>query len=136
MTTTDRNKLIELEKKFWQSMVDEQTDVALGMLAEPSFLVSSHGAMQFDHASYRHMAEHGDMVIKRYDLGNMDATFVGDSTAILSYDVKQVIASRGSEDETEQHMKDTSTWVKVHGAWLCAMHTETPVAQGSQGANG
>lgn len=124
---TDRDTLIEMEKKFWQSMVDEQTDVALGMLAEPSFLVSSHGAMKFDHASYRKMAEHGDMVIKRYDLGDMEATFVGDNTAILCYDVKQVISSRGANDETEQHMKDTSTWVKVDGSWVCAMHTETPM---------
>ena len=65
----DRDKLIEMEKKFWQSMVDEQTDVALGMLAEPSFMVSSHGAMKFAHASYRQMAEHGNMVIKSHDLG-------------------------------------------------------------------
>lgn len=125
----DRDTLIEMEKKFWQSMVDEQTDVALGMLAEPSFMVSSHGAMKFDHASYRQMAEHGNMVIKSFDLGDVDTTFVGENTAILSYDVKQVVCSRGAKDETEQHMKDTSTWVKVNDTWLCAMHTETPSAR-------
>ena len=119
--------LIGLEKQFWQSMVDEQTDVALKMLTEPSFMVSPHGAMKFDHATYKKMAEQGSMVIKRYELGEMDATFVRDDTAILSYKVKQVISPRGKPEETEQHMSDTSTWVKVGNAWRCAMHTETPV---------
>lgn len=124
--TRDRDKLLELERKFWQSMVEQQTDVALEMLAEPSFMVSPHGAMKFDHAAYRQMAEHGSMVIKRYEFEDMDATFVGEDTAILSYKVKQVLTPRGKPEETEQHMIDTSTWVRVNGKWRCAMHTETP----------
>jgi hypothetical protein len=128
--SADKDELIALEKKFWQSMVDEQTDVALQMLAEPSFMVSPHGAMKFDHATYRKMAEQGRMVIKRYDLGDMDATFVGENTAILSYKVKQVLSPRWKDEEIEQHMMDTSTWVKVGRDWRCAMHTETPVTEG------
>lgn len=124
----DRDKLIEMEQRFWKSMLEEQTDVALGMLAEPAFMVSPHGAMKFDHATYRKMAEHGSMVIKRYELGEMDATFVAENTAILSYKVKQVLSPRGKSEEIEQHMTDTSTWVKVGTEWRCAMHTETPVA--------
>ena len=122
----DPGELVNLEKAFWQSMVDERTEVALGLLAEPSFMVSPHGAMKFDHAAYRKMAEHGSSVIKRYELGEMDATFVNDDTAILKYDVKQVLSPRGQSQETEQHMTDTSTWVKIGGAWKCVMHTETP----------
>jgi hypothetical protein len=127
--TAEKDTLIALERKFWQSMVDEITDVALGMLAEPSFMVSPHGAMKFDHAAYRRMAEHGEQVIKRFELGEMEATFVGENTAILVYEVRQVLSPRGKTQETEQHMKDTSTWVKVKGEWRCAMHTETPVQQ-------
>lgn len=125
----DRDELIDLEKKFWQSMVDEQTDVALHMLAEPSFIVSPHGTMKFNHDTYRKMAEQGSVVIKRYDLGEMEATFIGDGAAVLCYEVRQVVAPRGKDQETEQHMKDTSTWVKVDGNWRCAMHTETPVSR-------
>ena len=51
--------LIDLEKKFWQSMVDQDTDAALKLLEEPALMVSSHGAMKFDHAGYRKMAEQG-----------------------------------------------------------------------------
>lgn len=126
----DRTELVNLEKRFWQSMVDEQTDVALGLLTEPSFMVSPHGAMKFDHATYRKMAEQGSSVIKRYELGEMDATFVNDDTAILSYEVRQVLSPRGNSEETEQRMTDTSTWVKLGDSWKCVMHTEAPIAGG------
>ena len=59
------NDLISLEKKFWQSMVDEDTDTALSMLDEPALMVSSHGAMQFDHAGYRRMAEMIEPALRR-----------------------------------------------------------------------
>ena len=56
---TSSKTLIDLETKFWQSMVDQDTDTALEMLTEPALMVSSHGAMKFDHAGYRKMAEQG-----------------------------------------------------------------------------
>ena len=118
--------LFELEKKFWQSMVDEDTDTAVGLLCEPAFMVSPHGSMKFDHAAYRQMAEHGSMVIKSYELTDMDATFVSDQAAILTYNVKQVLCPRGKSEETEQHMADTSTWISEDGQWRCVMHTEAP----------
>ena len=125
----DSKALFELEKKFWQSIVEEDTDTAVGLLTEPAFMVSSHGAFKFDHAGYRQMAEQGSMVVKSYDLSEMDAAFPTEDTAILTYRVKQVLAPRGKADEeVEEEMKDTSTWVRERGAWRCAMHTESPAA--------
>lgn len=126
---TVRDTLIELENRFWQSMVEGQTEVALAMLTERAFLVNPQVAMKFDHAGYRRMADHASMVVTRYELGDMDVTLLGDSTAILSYDVTQVIAEKNQLGETEQRMRDTSTWVNIGGRWLCAMHTESPVAR-------
>ncbi len=57
---TSRETIVDLEKRFWQSMIDSDTDTALEMLSEPSTLVSTHGAMKFDHDTYRRMAESGD----------------------------------------------------------------------------
>lgn len=122
----DRSALFELEQRFWQSMVDEDTDTALGMLCEPAFMVSPHGSMKFDHAGYRQMAEHGSMLIKSYELRDMDATFPTDDAAILTYKVKQVLSPRGKSQEIEQHMADTSTWIREEGGWRCVMHTEAP----------
>lgn len=119
--------LVDLETKFWQSMVDNETDVALNLLCEPALMVSSHGTMKFDHAGYRQMAEHGAMVVNSFELSDMEVVFPNDSTAILSYRVKQGVAPRGQGATTEQEMNDTSTWVKTNAGWRCAMHTETPI---------
>jgi len=126
MPTPD-STLIALEKKFWQSMVDEDTDTALAMLAEPSLMVSSHGAMQFDHQQYREMAEKGGMVIKSFKLSDMQVMHPSDDTAVLTYRVRQTMAKRGSTEEVEQEMADSSVWLQRDGEWLCVMHTETEI---------
>jgi hypothetical protein len=130
---TPTETLADLEHRFWQSMVEQDTDAALEMLSEPALMVSPHGAMKFDHAGYRRMAEQGSMVVTAFDLTDLDVVFPNDTTAILTYQVRQTVASRGKHDEVVQHMADTSTWILADGRWQCVMHTETPVdAQPSQ----
>ena len=120
--------LIDLERRFWQSMVDEDTDTATAMLNEPALMVSPHGTIKFDRAGYREMAEKGSMVIKSYQLSDVDVVFPSEDTAILTYRVKQAVAPRGKSETTTQDMADSSTWVRKGGQWQCVMHTETPVA--------
>jgi hypothetical protein len=120
-------ELMDLETRFWQSMVDEDTDTALSMLDEPALMVSEHGAMQFDHQQYRKMAEQGKMVVKSFEFSDMNVVFPTEETAVLTYRVKQAIATRGNSDVIKQEMADSSVWTHKGGQWLCAMHTETPV---------
>ena len=138
MQTTNATKtpigktLIDLETRFWQSMVDQDTDTALGLLSEPSVMVSSHGAMKFDHAAYRKMAEQGSMVVKSFELKDVEVVLANDGTAIVTYRVKQSVAARGDgggkAGKTTQHeMNDSSTWVRKGQDWQCVVHTETAV---------
>ncbi len=124
---TPTKTLIELENKFWQSIVDQDSDTATEMLCEPSLMVSTHGAMKFDHAAYRKMATQGSMVLTSFELSNVDVVFPNDATAIVTYKVKQSMARRGEDKGTVQEMNDTSTWIQTGGRWRCAMHTETPI---------
>ena len=123
----DSNTVIELEKKFWKSLLDQDADTAVDLLTEPAFMVSPMGAMKFDHADYRRMVDQGSMVVKSYELGEIDAEFPSANTAVLSYSVTQVLTPRDKQEDIRQQMKDTSTWVRDGGTWKCAMHTETPV---------
>ncbi len=120
-----RAKLVDLETKFWQSMVDRDTDTALSLLCEPALMVSAYGAMKFDHAGYRKMAEQGSMVVKSFEFSDMEVVFPNDTTAILTYHVKQSVAPRDNGAAKDQEMNDTSTWVQTDDGWRCAMHTET-----------
>jgi hypothetical protein len=124
---TPTKTLIELENRFWQSIVDQDSDAATEMLCEPSLMVSTHGAMKFDHAAYRRMAERGSMVLTSFELSNVDVVFPNDGIAIVTYKVKQSMAPRGETEGTVQEMNDTSTWIHTGGRWRCAMHTETPI---------
>jgi hypothetical protein len=121
--------LVELETKFWQSLVDEDTDTAIGMLDEPALMVSSHGAMKFNHADYKRMAMQGPMVVKSFELSDVDVVFPKEDTAVLTYRVKQWLTQRGKTEELKQEMADSSVWARKSGKWLCVMHTETPIGQ-------
>lgn len=124
---TPSKTLVALEKKFWSSMVAQDTDAALDLLLEPALMVSTHGAMKFDHAGYRKMAEQGSMVVTAFELSDMETVFPNDSTAILTYHVKQKLTARESGKSLAEEMNDASTWIKTANGWKCVMHTETPV---------
>jgi len=124
------NAIIDLETKFWQSMVDNDTDTALAILCEPSLMVSSKGAMRFGHEDFRRMAEKGAMKLQSYQLSDMQVVFPNDDTAVLTYHARQTTAPRGQSDGAmTEEMNDSSTWVKDGDAWKCAVHTETPAGK-------
>jgi len=123
-TTSD--ELIDLEKRFWQSMVDEDAETALSMLAEPSLMVSSHGTIKFDHNEFRKMLEDGHMVINSFELNDVNVFFPTEDTALVTYKAKQSTSTRGKSEQVNQVMTDASVWTRQNGEWRCAMHTETP----------
>ena len=123
--TTSAKTMIELETKFWQSMVDQDTDAALQVLHDPAMMSSAHGAMKFDHAGYRKMAEQGVMVVTSFELSKVEVMFPNDATAVLTYQVKQTVAARGGGKSSTQNMSDTSTWVHASKRWQCVLHTES-----------
>ena len=124
--TTPNKTLVDLETRFWQSMVSQDTATATEMLSEPALMVSTHGTLKFDHAGYRKMAEQGSMVLTSFELSDVDVLFPSDSTAIVTYRVKQGLAPRGKGESSFQVMNDSSTWVRHGARWQCVMHTETP----------
>ncbi len=127
MDKTPGNAIVDLENRFWQAIVDKDIKGAQALLHEPAVMVSGHGAMQFDHAGYRKMAEQGSMMLKAFKLTDMQVVFPNEYTAVLTYKVKQDIQTRGQAASETQEMADTSTWVRKGEDWRCVMHTETPL---------
>lgn len=118
--------LIDLETRFWQSMVDQDTNAAIELLDDTAVMVSSHGAFTFDHAGYRKMAEQATMALSSFKLDDVEVLFPNDTTAILTYSVQQEITPKGKNTPVKQAMKDSSTWIHKGKRWQCVMHTETP----------
>jgi hypothetical protein len=59
----------------------------------------------------------------------MDVLFPTDSTAVVSYNVRQVSTPKGKRERIVEQMRDTSTWIRRGDHWKCALHTETPAQQ-------
>src|SRR5438045_9425104 len=125
--TTSASELIALEKKFWQTLVDNDTEAAVDMITEPSMMVSAYGTMKFDREAFRKMAKEGSMVVKSFELSDMNVLFPNDATAVVTYKAKQVIQERGKSASVKQAMADSSVWTRERGKWRCVIHTETPI---------
>jgi hypothetical protein len=62
-----------------------------------------------------------------FTLSDMEVLFPTDEVAIATYRAKQKMAMDGKN--LDQDVIDSSTWVKVDGAWKCVAHTESEVAK-------
>lgn len=122
-----RQTLIDLETKFWQSMVDQDVDTAVDLLVEPALTVSAHGIRKFDRDGYRQMADQGPMVLTSFELSDFEVLFPNEATAVVAYRARQGVCQRGRKESTVQEVNDTSTWVRDGDTWRCVMHSETPV---------
>jgi len=124
--TNPRMEIEALERRFWQSMVDGQPEVATRMLHEPAVLVSARGANKFDRAQYAQMAQDDRYRLVDFAITGMDVLAPTPDAAIATYSVHLVAETEGRR--REEDYTDSSTWVKVDGAWQCVLHTESAVA--------
>lgn len=118
-----RQQIEQLENAFWQSMVDNQPEVATGLLADTALMVSGHGAMSFDHAGYARMANDPSHRLVSFELSDMDVLFTGDDLAIATYKVDQQVEYEGKP--MQMQAVDSSTWIRRGDAWKCVAHTES-----------
>jgi uncharacterized protein (TIGR02246 family) len=118
-----RQDIEQLEQAFWKSLVDRDADAATAMLAPQALMVSSHGTMRFDPAQYATMLKDPKHGLLEYTLSDMDVLFPTEDVAIATYRAHQAMQVDGKR--VEQDVVDSSTWVKVGGAWKCVAHTES-----------
>jgi uncharacterized protein (TIGR02246 family) len=118
-----RQDIEQLEQAFWTSLVARDADAATALLAPQALMVSSHGTMRFDPAQYAAMLKDPKHGLLEYTLSDMDVLFPTDDVAIATYRAHQAMQMDGRR--MEQDVVDSSTWVKVGGAWKCVAHTES-----------
>jgi len=121
---TTQKDIMELERQFWQAMVDMDLDTAISLLDDESVSVSSWGIHHFDPADYRDMAFAGQARIIYFKFLDERVIFPTPDVAIASYKADQSFTMEGkSQDMT---VYDTTTWVRKNGKWVASAHTETP----------
>lgn len=123
----DASREIEtLENAFWKSLVERDADTATGLLAPQALMVSGHGAMRFDPPQYAKMLQDPKHGLLKYTLSDMQVLFPSEDVAIATYTANQTMTMDGKE--LTQDVVDSSTWIRIGGAWKCVAHTESEAA--------
>ncbi len=122
MSDHDRDEIIALENRFWQSMIDKDVDEAAAMLAPACVVTGAQGVATIDHKTFSKMMSGGQWDLKEFLLEDIQVVFPDENIAIIGYKVREHVHVEGRSLILEA--ADTSIWIKQNGTWLCASHTE------------
>jgi hypothetical protein len=120
---TSEQDIIELEKKFWQTMIDRDVDTAAAMMADTSIVTGAQGAATIDAKAFARMMKEGTWELRSFKLDKLQVQFTNDDTAIIGYEVTERLMVDGKPLELTAY--DATVWTRVDGDWKCALHTES-----------
>jgi hypothetical protein len=126
MPRHNEKQIVELETKFWQSILDEDTDAAVAMLDDKSVVTGSQGHALLSHDDYRSMAEQQGQTkwrLKTFKLEDVKVTFPIQDVAVIAYKVTEEMDVDGKPVTLKA--ADATTWVRKGGKWRAALHTES-----------
>jgi len=117
--------IIDLEQKFWRTMVDKDTEASVAMLPEKSIVAGAQGAALLTHDGYRGMARQGDALwrLKSFRFDDVKVIFPAENVAVIAYTVTEEMNVEGKPLTLKA--ADATTWVRQDGKWLAALHTES-----------
>ena len=114
--------ILELETRFWQSMVDKDSKLAGTMIAEECLISGSMGTMQVDPRKYEKMTRDGKWTLDSFEFSDVEVIFPTDDVAVIAYKVHQ--KGEMAEKAMDMRCADSTTWVRDGETWKCALHTE------------
>jgi len=120
-----KQDIIDLETRFWQSMVDKDVETSIAMMPKLSVVTGAQGVATFKHDDYRAMAKQGESkwVLKSFEFDDVQVTFPAEDVAVIAYKVTEDMEVEGKKLTLKA--ADATTWVKTDGEWLAALHTES-----------
>ena len=120
---TDKQTIVDLETRFWQSMKDKDPESAKSMIADQGLVVGPMGTLRMDPAKYGKMTEEGQWTLKSFEMKDLDVVMPNSDTAIVAYEVHQTGDMKGQP--MDMRCADSTVWVRDGGDWKVALHTET-----------
>lgn len=124
---SDNQEIIDLETKFWDTMVSKDADTASAMMAETSIVTGPQGVAEIARGDFGKMMEGSKWTLDSYAFDAVKVIFPTEDTAVIAYTVRQ----KGTMGGKPYDMKcaDATTWTRDGGHWLCALHTETVLSK-------
>ena len=121
--TGDKQQIIDLETRFWQSMKDKDVDTAKSLIAKEGLVTGPMGTMTMNPDKYAQMTREGHWTLNDFKFKNVEVVHPTEDSAIIAYEVHQTGDMKGQK--MDLRCADSSVWVKEGSAWKCALHTET-----------
>jgi hypothetical protein len=118
-----QTEILALENRFWQSMIDKDTDAGAGLIADRSIVTGAQGVNGVDKKTFKKMMEMGDWTLHSYEFTDVKVEPVTKDVVVIAYKVREDLTVEGKKLTMEA--ADASTWVRDGGEWLCALHTES-----------
>ena len=124
MAQTLEHDLLQLERRYWKALQDNDIDTVLGLTDEPCLVTGASGVGNVDRKSYAAMMENATWKIDDFTIGDdAQVRMLGDDAAILAYTVHEELKVDGQPVALDA--ADASTWVRRGERWVCAMHSES-----------
>lgn len=121
-------EIIELEKEYWQAMEDRNFGTIKRLTRFPCLVAGKNGIRQVDETTFKTMFDSSEGVkLKVLEIKSEESQVIQGQTAVIAYLIKMEYVAQG--EKTSFNCACTSTWVKENEEWICAMHTETDLAE-------
>ena len=123
--STDREVVLDLERRFWNAMKAKDGKTAAQMTDDGCIVVGAQGVSSLDSEKMGQLTREGKWELQQYafDEKNTQVKFIGDDVAIIAYKVNERVVVDGKTLPVDAN--DSSVWVRRNGEWLCALHTES-----------
>ena len=122
-TRSTEKEIIELERRYWQALKDNDMDTAIQLSDNPCIITGPQGVGSVDHKAMREMAASAPYKLNDFQLDkDMKVLVLNDDAAVVAYKVKEDFTVDGKRVVLEA--AESSTWVRRNGRWVCALHTE------------
>ena len=122
---TDKQQLLDVEKRFWDAMRTKDSQATARMTDDGCIIVGAQGVSAIDRQTMAKLTSEGQWQLEEYsfDDRNTQVRFLSEDVAIVAYKVKERVVV---DNETLPiDANDSSVWVRRDGEWRCALHTES-----------
>jgi ketosteroid isomerase-like protein len=122
-TKTIEAEVLELEKRYWQALKDQDVDTAMRLTDDPCIVTGAQGIGSIDRKTLGEMLKSAAYTLNRFELKDgAEVRMLRDDVAIVAYQVHEELTVEGKPVTLDA--ADSSTWVRRDGRWVCALHTE------------
>ena len=120
---SSKQEIIDLETKFWDTMVSKDADTASAMMAEKSFVIGPQGVSEIARGDFGTMMDGSKWTLDSYEISDPQVLFPNEDTAVVGYTVRQKGKMGGKP--YDMNCADSTIWSRSGKKWLCVLHTET-----------